>query len=94
MKPGKTKKLSLSAEGRNLIKVRNFVVRYGQKMRLTLKQVSEVKLAVDEAVSNIIRHAYEGKKGGFQAEPLDEPPLQDRQGFHDPGGGESAGHLA
>jgi serine phosphatase RsbU (regulator of sigma subunit)/anti-sigma regulatory factor (Ser/Thr protein kinase) len=70
MKPGKTKKLSLSAEGSNLIKVRNFVVRYGRKMRLTLKQVSEVKLAVDEAVSNIIRHAYEGKKGGFQVEMI------------------------
>jgi serine/threonine-protein kinase RsbW len=70
MKPGKTKKLSLSAEGRNLIKVRNFVVRYGRKMNLTLKQVSEVKLAVDEAVSNIIRHAYEGKKGGFQVEMI------------------------
>ena len=65
MKTGKLKKLSLSAEGSNLIKVRNFVVKYGRKMRLTPKQVSEVKLAVDEAVSNIIRHAYEGKKGGF-----------------------------
>jgi serine phosphatase RsbU (regulator of sigma subunit)/anti-sigma regulatory factor (Ser/Thr protein kinase) len=70
MKTGKLKKLSLSAEGSNLIKVRNFVVKYGRKMRLTPKQVSEVKLAVDEAVSNIIRHAYEGKKGGFQVEMI------------------------
>ncbi len=70
MKTGKSKKLSLSAEGKNLLRVRNFVIKYGRKMRLTLKQVSEVKLAVDEAVSNIIRHAYEGKKGGFQVEMI------------------------
>ncbi|HEB33227.1 MAG TPA: hypothetical protein ENI15_20495 [Spirochaetes bacterium] len=70
MKTGKSKKLSLSAEGKNLLRVRNFVIKYGRKMRLTLKQVSEVKLGVDEAVSNIIRHAYEGKKGGFQVEMI------------------------
>jgi serine phosphatase RsbU (regulator of sigma subunit)/anti-sigma regulatory factor (Ser/Thr protein kinase) len=62
------KKIGLPADSKNLIKVRNFVVKYGRKMGLTQKQVSEVKLAVDEAVSNIIRHAYVGKKGGFQVE--------------------------
>ncbi len=66
MKINKSKKLSLGADSKNLIKVRSFVVKYGKKMRLSPKQTSEVKLAVDEAVSNIIRHAYVGKKGGFQ----------------------------
>ncbi len=66
MKINKSRKLSLGADSKNLIKVRSFVVKYGKKMRLSPKQTSEVKLAVDEAVSNIIRHAYVGKKGGFQ----------------------------
>ncbi len=66
MKINRSRKLSLGADSKNLIKVRSFVVKYGKKMRLSPKQTSEVKLAVDEAVSNIIRHAYVGKKGGFQ----------------------------
>jgi len=68
MKTNKTKKINLSAESKNLIKVRDFIVKYGKKMGLVPKQVSEVKLAVDEAVSNIIRHAYGGRKGNFQIE--------------------------
>ncbi len=68
MKVNKRKKIKLPAESKYLIKVRNFVVKYGRKMGLTPKQVSEVKLAVDEAVSNIIRHAYVGEKGDFQIE--------------------------
>jgi len=68
MKVNKLKKVSFPAESKYLVKVRNFVVKYGSKMGLTPKQISEVKLAVDEAVSNIIRHAYVGKKGNFQIE--------------------------
>ena len=68
MKVNKVKKVSFPAESKYLVKVRNFVVKYGSKMGLTPKQISEVKLAVDEAVSNIIRHAYVGKKGNFQIE--------------------------
>ncbi len=68
MKVNKTKKTSLDADSKNLIKVRDFVVKNGKKMSLTPKQLSEVKLAVDEAVSNIIRHAYIGQKGVFQIE--------------------------
>ncbi len=70
MKVNKTKKISLDADSKNLIKVRDFVVKNGRKMGLTHKQLSEVKLAVDEAVSNIIRHAYIGKRGGFQIEMI------------------------
>lgn len=68
MKMNKIRKISLDADSKNLIKVRDFVVKNGRKTGLTHKQLSEVKLAVDEAVSNIIRHAYVGKKGGFQVE--------------------------
>ncbi len=70
MKVNKSKRISLEADSKNLIKVRDFVVKTGRKMGLTPKQLSEVKLAVDEAVSNIIRHAYVGKKGGFQIEMI------------------------
>jgi serine phosphatase RsbU (regulator of sigma subunit)/anti-sigma regulatory factor (Ser/Thr protein kinase) len=68
MKVNKKKKLTLPAESRNLIKVRSFVVRLGRKMGLLEKQVSELKLAVDEACSNIIRHAYGGGGGTFTIE--------------------------
>jgi serine phosphatase RsbU (regulator of sigma subunit)/anti-sigma regulatory factor (Ser/Thr protein kinase) len=68
MKVNSKRKINLTAETKNLLKVRNFVVKYGKKMDLVPKQVSEVKLAVDEAVSNIIRHAYGGRKGNFQIE--------------------------
>ncbi|MBN2325209.1 MAG: SpoIIE family protein phosphatase [Spirochaetes bacterium] len=68
MKTGKTKKISVAAESKNLLKVRDFVVKYGKKMGLVTRQVSEVKLAVDEAVSNIIRHAYTGRPGSVQIE--------------------------
>jgi serine phosphatase RsbU (regulator of sigma subunit)/anti-sigma regulatory factor (Ser/Thr protein kinase) len=68
MKTGKTKRISVAAESKNLLKVRDFVVKYGKKMGLLARQVSEVKLAVDEAVSNIIRHAYTGKPGNVQIE--------------------------
>jgi len=68
MKMNKVRRISLDADSKNLIKVRDFVVKNGRKMGLTHKQLSEVKLGVDEAVSNIIRHAYVGKKGGFQVE--------------------------
>jgi serine phosphatase RsbU (regulator of sigma subunit)/anti-sigma regulatory factor (Ser/Thr protein kinase) len=68
MKVNAKKRINLVAESKNLIKVRGFVVKYGRKMGLLPKQVSELKLAVDEAVSNIIRHAYGGAKGYFQVE--------------------------
>ncbi len=68
MKVGTKKKINILAESKNLLKVRDFVVRNGKKMGLLPRQVSEVKLAVDEAVSNIIRHAYVGGKGSVQIE--------------------------
>jgi len=70
MKVNKSKKIRLPAESKNLIKTRAFVVKYGRKMGLSPQQVSEIKLAVDEAVSNIIRHAYVGRRGDFQIEMI------------------------
>lgn len=68
MKTGKSKKISIVSESKNLLKVRDFVVKNGRKVGLLRKQVSEIKLAVDEAVSNVIRHAYPGKSGHVQVE--------------------------
>lgn len=68
MKVNKTKKITLPAESKNLTKIRDFVVKYGRKMGLLPKQVSEVKLAVDEACSNVIRHAYGGRGGDVRIE--------------------------
>ncbi|MFW6180932.1 MAG: ATP-binding protein, partial [Spirochaetota bacterium] len=68
MKVNKTKRITLPAESRHLTKIRDFVVKYGGKMGLLPKQVSEVKLAVDEACSNVIRHAYGGRGGDVTIE--------------------------
>jgi len=68
MKTGKSKRISVIAESKNLLKVRDFVEKNGKKVGLLPKQVREVKLAVDEAVSNVVRHAYPGKSGNVQIE--------------------------
>lgn len=49
---------------RNLGKVRRFVARHARKVGFSDQVVEQVTLAVDEACSNVIRHAYTGKKKG------------------------------
>ena len=43
-----------------LIHISNFVRDYAEKLPFSHKQIYEIDLAVDEAVSNIIDHAYKG----------------------------------
>lgn len=43
--------------------VLDFVAERGAQMGLSERQVFEVQLAVDEAVTNVITHAYEGLDG-------------------------------
>jgi serine/threonine-protein kinase RsbW len=38
--------------------VRDFVASHAQKIHLSEKVISEIRLAVDEAYTNIIKHAY------------------------------------
>ena len=55
---------TFSADCANLVKISEFVCAYAQNLPFTPKQVYEIDLAVDEASSNIIDHAYEGLPEG------------------------------
>ena len=50
--------LSVDSSTKHLSEVRDFVAAHAQKFGLTEKEISEIRLAVDEAYTNIIKHAY------------------------------------
>jgi serine/threonine-protein kinase RsbW len=50
--------LSVDSSTKHLSEVRDFVATYAQKYGLPEKEISEIRLAVDEAYTNIIKHAY------------------------------------
>lgn len=52
------------ADCANLIQISELVCSYAQKLPFTPKQIYEIDLAVDEASSNIIDHAYKGLPEG------------------------------
>ena len=53
--------LTLSAQFENLERVRSFATRYAEVYGLGPEDVYSVKLAVDEAFTNIVEHAYGGE---------------------------------
>jgi len=50
--------LSVEASTSHLAKVRDFVAEHAARHGFSAKQISEIRLAVDEAYTNIIKHAY------------------------------------
>ncbi len=50
--------LSVDSSTKHLSEVRDFVAEHAQNVGLTEKDISEIRLAVDEAYTNIIKHAY------------------------------------
>ncbi len=50
--------LIISSSTNNLAEVRNFVEMHGAYVGLDAKVVSHISLAVDEACTNVIKHAY------------------------------------
>jgi len=50
--------LSVEASTSHLAKVRDFVAEHAAKHGFNQKEISEIRLAVDEAYTNIIKHAY------------------------------------
>ncbi|HET8865232.1 MAG TPA: ATP-binding protein [Gracilimonas sp.] len=50
--------LSVEASTEHLAKVRDFVAAHAENIGLSQKDISEIRLAVDEAYTNIIKHAY------------------------------------
>lgn len=56
-----TQVIRLLAQFENLERVRNFAAQYAEVYGLPPQDVYSVKLAVDEAFSNIVEHAYGGE---------------------------------
>ncbi len=50
--------LSVDASTEHLSEVRDFVATHARTVGLSDKDISEIRLAVDEAYTNIIKHAY------------------------------------
>ena len=55
-------KLKVTSKIKNLSKIQKFIHRVAQKLRLNEQVESDIQLAVEEAYTNIVQHAYEGKK--------------------------------
>ncbi len=53
--------LSVDSSTQHLSEVRDFVAVHAQKFGLSEKEISEIRLAVDEAYTNIIKHAYKNR---------------------------------
>ena len=63
---GKRFQLAVPGEERYLGQVRDFVDKVCAELNVTPKTTTSMKLAIDEACSNIVRHAYREKKGSIQ----------------------------
>lgn len=50
--------LTVEASTKHLAKVRDFVAAHAENAGLSPEEISDVRLAVDEAYTNIIKHAY------------------------------------
>jgi serine phosphatase RsbU (regulator of sigma subunit)/anti-sigma regulatory factor (Ser/Thr protein kinase)/transposase len=57
-------RLEVEAKDIELLTIKDFVQRVCDAAGCTPKETSNIKLAIDEACSNIIRHAYKDKEGG------------------------------
>ncbi|MDD5066132.1 MAG: SpoIIE family protein phosphatase [bacterium] len=60
MKYNVLKRIEVEAKSDKLKDLRNFVTKYGRKMGMNPRQINGLKLCIDEACSNVIRHAYTG----------------------------------
>ncbi|MEX2456241.1 MAG: ATP-binding protein [Balneolaceae bacterium] len=54
-----TYQINISASTRNLSDVRDFITNHAESYGFVADQIADIRLAVDEAVTNIIKHAYQ-----------------------------------
>ncbi len=64
----RTFKLQVEALSDNLDVIRNFVVRIAREMGFSEEALYDIEVAVDEAASNVIKHAY--ADGNHRHKPL------------------------
>jgi len=55
--------LSVEADLENLKDVRSFITKAGRSLKANSDTIGDLCLVVDEAVTNIILHGYDGRKG-------------------------------
>ncbi|MEA2125412.1 MAG: serine/threonine-protein kinase RsbW [Solirubrobacteraceae bacterium] len=56
--------LTLPASAANVVVIRRVIGTLAEAMRMSLVRVEDVKLAVTEACTNVVRHAYPGEAQG------------------------------
>jgi anti-sigma regulatory factor (Ser/Thr protein kinase) len=61
-------RLSLPASAENVVLVRRVVATLAEELRLPRELVEDIKLAVTEACTNVVRHAYAGGEGSLEVE--------------------------
>lgn len=67
-------RLTLPANAENVVLVRHVVALLAEALELPRRLVDDAKLAVTEACTNVVRHAYGGASGTLdvQLQPLDD----------------------
>jgi serine/threonine-protein kinase RsbW len=70
--------LKLPIETANLEIVREFVARIAENMGFSEENVHRIELAVDEASTNVIRHAYKNSKANQEFLSIEVTTHQDR----------------
>ncbi|MFO7846134.1 MAG: ATP-binding protein [Balneolaceae bacterium] len=55
-----TYRKTISASTKNLSDIRDFVAGHAETHGFSGRQIADIRLAVDEAITNIIKHAYKG----------------------------------
>lgn len=59
-----TYQLEVPAEERYLGEIRDFITKAAQDANFSVGELNNVKLSLDEACSNVVRHAYQGRETG------------------------------
>ncbi len=81
----KIRELTVAAEESQLGRVRDFVVDACDEAAFSEREASNTKLAVDEACTNIIKHAYEGAEQGEILVRIEISPGDLQVSLHDKG---------